>query len=388
MTLLLCVILTIFISFGLPDSILGTAWPSIYVEYGLPISFIGYISAVNSMGKISASIISSRLIRRLGTGMTAALSTIFVAAGLFIYYLTKGPVFMFIASLLMGYGAGSIDTSFNNFVVLNYSASKMSFLHCFYGVGVMASPYIMSLALGDTGSWRDGYLWVGIISLVITLVAFIAIPLWRKHEKPMVSEGSPNVKMLSYREVVKVPGAAVYCLAFFFACGLELTVGQWSTSYFVNVKGTSAEDGSVFGMLFYVGLTLGRFISGIAADKLGKKKLLFIFFAVLAVGLVVFALPFGIEFSAAGLLLIGLGVGPIYPNLGHLAADIFDMDVFQSVMGLKQAAAYIGVMVMPWLFGQIAEGISMALLPLCLIVLFTLYAGMLFKTTVRASKAK
>ena len=373
MTTLLIIIFITFIGVGLPDSVLGTAWPAIYREFDLPVSLAGYISATVSACTIISSLISSKVINKFGTGVVSAVSTLMTAAALLGFAFMKNVVFFFLLAVPLGLGAGSIDTALNNFVALHYSASKMNFLHCFYGLGVAASPYVMSLALGADDNWRRGYIIIGFIQFCIALIAVLSLPLWKKAENKDKDENPTPPKTLTLSQLFKMPAVRLSCLAFFGSCALELCAGSWSSTYFVNIKGLSSDKAAQITMLFYVGLASGRFLSGMAAQKIGRWRIIRIAALVLFSAIILFILPLPLPAAAAALFLIGLGIGPVFPNLTHLTPQNFGADISQSVIGVQQASSYTGIMLMPWLFGILAQAISPALFPYYLLVLFILF---------------
>ena len=373
MTTLLIIIFITFIGVGLPDSVLGTAWPAIYREFDLPVSLAGYISATVSACTIISSLISSKVINKFGTGVVSAVSTLMTAAALLGFAFMKNVVFFFLLAVPLGLGAGSIDTALNNFVALHYSASKMNFLHCFYGLGVAASPYVMSLALGADDNWRRGYIIIGFIQFCIALIAVLSLPLWKKAENKDKDENPTPPKTLTLSQLFKMPAVRLSCLAFFGSCALELCAGSWSSTYFVNIKGLSSDKAAQITMLFYVGLASGRFLSGMAAQKIGRWRIIRIAALVLFSAIILFILPLPLPAAAVALFLIGLGIGPVFPNLTHLTPQNFGADISQSVIGVQQASSYTGIMLMPWLFGILAQAISPALFPYYLLVLFILF---------------
>lgn len=369
---LLIVIFICFIGVGIPDSVLGSAWPVIYKELNLPISLAGYISATVSACTIVSSLISDKVIKRFGAGGVTAISTVMTAVALFGFAVTKNPVCFFVMAIPLGLGAGSIDTALNNFVALHYSASKMNFLHCFYGLGIAVSPYLMSASLSVDNNWRKGYVLVAIIQSVISVVAIIALPLWKKAEKKDFENNSES-KILSLSQMFRMPMALMSSCAFFASCALELTAGAWSSSFFVNTKGVSADRAAQITMLFYVGLASGRFISGILTKKLSRWKIVYTSSLVMLSSIVLLMLPLHVTVSSIALFFIGMGIGPIFPNLTHLTPKIFGRDISGSIMGLQQTASYLGIMLMPWTFGLIAENLSTALFPFYLFVLYTIF---------------
>lgn len=373
MTTLLIIIFITFIGVGLPDSVLGTAWPAIYREFDLPVSLAGYISSTVSACTIISSLISSKVINKFGTGVVSAVSTLMTAAALLGFAFMKNVGFFFLLAIPLGLGAGSIDTALNNFVALHYSASKMNFLHCFYGLGVAASPYVMSLALGADDNWRKGYIIIGLIQFGIALIAVLSLPLWKKAEKKDKDENPTPPKTLTLSQLFKMPAVRLSCLAFFGSCALELCAGSWSSTYFVNIKGLSSDKAAQITMLFYVGLASGRFLSGMTAQKIGRWRIIRIAALILFSAIILFILPLPLPAAAAALFLIGLGIGPVFPNLTHLTPQNFGADISQSVIGVQQASSYTGIMLMPWLFGILAQAISPALFPYYLLVLFILF---------------
>lgn len=372
MTVLLIVIFISFIGVGLPDSILGTAWPSIYREFDLPVSLAGYITATVSACTIISSLLSAKVISRFGTGMVTAVSTTLTVVALFGFAFTGSAIFFFVMAIPLGLGAGSIDTALNNFVALHYSATKMNFLHCFYGLGIAASPYIMSYALGNENNWRKGYILVAFIQSVIALIAIFSLPLWKNVER-QEKKADNDVKVLKLSELIKMPAVRLSCYAFFSSCALELTAGSWSSTYFVNTKGVIPDKAAQITMLFYVGLAFGRFLSGVLAKILSRWQIIGISTGVLLGAIIMFILPVSIMATSIALFFIGLGIGPIFPNLTHLTPENFGRDISQSVMGVQQASAYIGIMIMPWLFGTLAQICSTKIFPCYLLIMFLVY---------------
>lgn len=381
---LLIVIFICFIGVGLPDSVLGSAWPVIYKELNLPISLAGYISATVSACTIVSSLMSAKVIKRFGVGGVTAVSTVMTAVALFGFAFTKSPVFFFVMAIPLGLGAGSIDTALNNFVALHYSASKMNFLHCFYGLGIAVSPYLMSAALRVDNNWRKGYILVAVIQSVISVVAILSLPLWKKAEKKDAENNSGESKLLSLSQMLRMPMALMSSFAFFTSCAVELTAGGWSSSFFVNTKGVSADRAAQITMLFYIGLTAGRFLSGLLAKKLSRWTIVHTSSLVLLFAIILLMLPLHVMVSSVALFFIGIGIGPIFPNLTHLTPKIFGRDVSGSIMGLQQTACYVGIMFMPWLFGMIAENLSTSLFPFYLFMLYSLFVFALILLEKRA----
>lgn len=386
MTSLLIVIFICFIGVGLPDSVLGSAWPVIYKELNLPISLAGYISATVSACTIVSSLISAKVIKRFGAGGVTAISTVMTALALFGFAGTKNPVCFFVMAIPLGLGAGSIDTALNNFVALHYSASKMNFLHCFYGLGIAVSPYLMSAALSADNNWRKGYVLVAIIQSVISVAAVAALPLWKKAEKKDAESNSNESKILSLSQMFRMPMALMSSFAFFASCALELTAGSWSSSFFVNTKGVSADLAAKITMLFYVGLASGRFLSGILTGKFSRWRVVYASSLVMLFSIVLLMMPLHFSVSSVALFFIGMGIGPIFPNLTHLTPKIFGRDISGSIIGLQQTASYVGIMLMPLIFGMIAENLSTALFPFYLFVLYIIFIFVLLLLGKKAKK--
>ena len=363
MITLLVVIYISFIAVGLPDSLLGVAWPVMYVEFGLPISVNGYIAMMMSACTIVSSLFSARINHKIGTGVVTAISTAMTALALFGYAYSENVVCLFLLAIPLGLGAGAIDSGLNSFVALHYSVAQMNFLQCFYGLGVLISPWLMSMALGTEGDWRKGYLIVAVIQSALTVLTVAALPLWKNMEKRVVAQEKTETKILSVKQLLRTPGVGISCLAFALACGMELSFGTWCSTYFVEAKGVPANYAAQITVLFYVGMTAGRFLSGLFAKKLTPTQMLWISGAALLVAVLVLMLPVGLGVSAVALLLAGVGVGPLFPNLVHLTPVAFGRDVASSVIGMQMSASYLGITLMPAVFGVLAQHIGVSLFP-------------------------
>lgn len=363
MITLLVVIYISFIAVGLPDSLLGVAWPVMYVEFGLPISVNGYIAMMMSACTIVSSLFSARINHKIGTGVVTAISTAMTALALFGYAGSENVVFLFLLAIPLGLGAGAIDSGLNSFVALHYSVAQMNFLQCFYGLGVLISPWLMSMALGTEGDWRKGYLIVAVIQSALTVLTVAALPLWKKMEKRVVAQEKTETKILSVKQLLRTPGVGISCLAFALACGMELSFGTWCSTYFVEAKGVPANYAAQITVLFYVGMTAGRFLSGLFAKKLTPTQMLWISGILLLVAILGLLLPAGLGVSAVALLLAGVGVGPLFPNLVHLTPVAFGRDVASSVIGMQMSASYLGITLMPAVFGVLAQHIGVSLFP-------------------------
>ena len=380
-SLLLAIIYASFISLGLPDSLLGSAWPSMYTGLGVPISYAGIVSMIVAGGTIISSLFSDRLIRKLGTGPVTAISVGLTAAALFGFSVSGSFVALCILALPYGLGAGCVDAALNNYVAVNYESRHMNWLHCFWGVGAMISPYIMGICL-TRGTWSDGYRTISFIQLALTAMLIFSLPLWKKKQsaQPVSIKKS---KALKFVELLKIPGVKPVLLAFFGYCALEATAGMWASSYLVLAKGMDAKTAATWASLFYMGITAGRFISGFITAKFGNKKMVSFGQVFIVAGIVTLLLPFGNTCLLVGLLLIGTGCAPIYPALVDETPDNFGEELSQSIMGMQMACAYIGGAFMPSLFGAVVDLFSIKLYPLFLL----LYTGVITISALSLNRA-
>lgn len=366
-TLLLIVIFIDFIGLGIPDSLFGAAWPAINYDFGLPISAANAVTVTMTVCSIISSLMSAKLTERFSTSKIAAVSTALTAVGLFGFSISKNIYMMFFFTLFLGFGAGAIDAALNNYVAVHYKASHMNFLHCFYGIGVTLSPYIMSLALKNR-SWESGYRWASIIQLVISVIAFASLPLWQKNG--ILSGVSEENSKSSFAELIKLPGVKSTWLVLFGSCSLEYVSGTWASSFLVNSRGLTADKAALFITVYYGGMAFGRFLSGILSTKLKPQQIIAIGTILIIPAIALVAQPFVPILSAVGLFLIGLGNGPLYPNMVHLTPIRFGRRMSQAVMGSQMAAAYIGILAMPALTGFLAQKFSTDIFPFCLVALY------------------
>ena len=370
-TLLLVVIYISFIGLGIPDSLFGAAWPAIYGEFSLPISFGSFVTVTISCCTVVSSVLSSRVIGRFGTNKVSAVSTALTALGLFGFSCAGSFPWLILCAIPLGLGAGAIDTALNNYVALHYSATHMSFLHCFYGVGVSLSPYILSLVISGPAGWRGGYRVALCIQLCITALMFLTLPVWAKaHGKE--SGGGEDVvsEALPIREVLRIPGVKGMCLLFITSVGIETTCGTWGSTFLVEYKHMAADQAAGMVTFYYIGMALGRFLSGVLASRLHSWKIIRLGQWVLGAAVVVLLLPAPAPVSAVGLFLVGLGNGPLFPNFNYLTPESFGPQRSQSVMGVQMAFSYVGSMGIPTLFGVLAQLTTVGLLPLYLLVFF------------------
>ena len=366
--LLLPIIYLAFISLGLPDSLLGSAWPSLYPVLGVPVSSMGLLSMLTSLGTIVSSLQSDRLTRTFGTGRVTAFSTALTALALFGFSVSHSFWMLCLWAVPYGLGAGSIDAALNNYVALHYKSRHMSWLHCMWGVGTVISPMLMSRALSAGQGWSSGYRTVACLQTVISAILFCSLPLW-KGRAASADRPEPDAKALRLGEVFRIPGAKEVMACFFCYCALETTAGNWASSYLTLTKGVPAETAAAFAGLFYTGITVGRALCGFITFKLNDTQMIRLGQGVLAAGVAALLLPAPYTLSLAGLVLIGLGCAPIYPSIIHSTPDHFGADRSQAVIGIQMASAYVGNLVMPPLFGLIANRITPALFPVYLLVL-------------------
>lgn len=359
--LLLAIIYAAFISLGLPDALLGAAWPSMRLELGVPVSFAGGISLIISAGTVVSSLLSDRMTRRLGPGKVTAISVGMTAAALFGFSVSGAYWQLCLWAIPYGLGAGSVDASLNNYVALHYSSRHMSWLHCMWGIGASVGPYIMGAALTAGLGWNAGYRAIALIQVVLTAVLFLSLPLWKNRDGE--TEAGSRREPLSMREILAIPGAKEVMLAFFCYCAVEQTTGLWASSYLVMQRGLDKETAASLASLFFMGITLGRFLSGLATARVSDVNMIRLGQGILAAGIVVMLLPLGVSASVAGLLLIGLGCAPIYPCVIHSTPAHFGPENSQALIGVQMASAYVGICVMPPLFGLIANHLSVGLMP-------------------------
>lgn len=383
-TLLLIVIFIDFIGLGIPDSLFGAAWPAINSDFGLPISAANAVTVTMTVCSIISSLMSAKLTEKFSTSKIAAVSTALTAVGLFGFSISKNIYMMFFFTLFLGFGAGAIDAVLNNYVAVHYRASHMNFLHCFYGIGVTLSPYLMSLALKNR-SWQSGYHLAFIIQLVISIIAFASLPLWQKNGRLSESSDKKSEKS-SFAELIKLPGIKSTWLVFFGSCALEYVGGTWSSSFLVNSRGITVDRAALFVTVYYGGIAFGRFLSGIFSSKLKPQQIILIGTILIIPAIVLVSQPFIPNLIAVGMFLIGLGNGPLYPNMVHLTPIRFGAQRSQAVMGSQMAAAYIGILSMPTLTGFLAQKFSTDIFPYCLaglygIMLISLIATNMAKTT-------
>ena len=366
-SLLLAIIYLSFISLGLPDGILGSAWPVMYPQLSVPVSYMGIVTMIIAAGTIVSSLLSDRLTKAMGVGMVTAISVAMTAGSLFLFSVTDSFALICLWAIPYGLGAGSVDAALNNYVALHFKSRHMSWLHCFWGIGASLGPYIMGYTLSMGQSWAIGYRKISILQVVLTVILFMGLPLWRKafsSKTDTAQTGREKNKPIPLREIISVPGAKSIMLTFLCYCALEITAGSWAASYLVMVKGIDEATAASFASLFYVGITVGRFFNGFVSMKLNDRQMIRVGQIVASVGIAVMLIPTNIGWiSIAAFALVGLGCAPIYPSLIHSTPALFGEDRSQALIGVQMASAYIGSCLSPTFFGLISRYLGMGFLP-------------------------
>ncbi len=363
--LLLLIIYISFISLGLPDPLLGAAWPTMQVEFGVPVSYAGGISIVITFCTIISSLLSDRMTMRFGTGRITAFSVAITAVALFGFSVSREYWMLLLWAIPYGLGAGNVDASLNNYVALHYASRHMSWLHCMWGVGATVGPYVMGAALTGGMGWNSGYRFIAILQIVLSVILFVSLPLW-KERKDQTKETEPR-KPLSLKQIFRIPGIREVMIAFFCGCAMETVVGLWASSYFVVKNQLPADLAASYASLFFIGMTVGRAISGFLTYKMNDTQMIRLGSSLIALGIVIMLLPMGIVSGIVGLVIIGLGCAPVYPCIIHSTPAHFGEENSQAIIGVQMASAYSGVLLLPPLFGLVANYLSAALLPVYLI---------------------
>lgn len=384
-TLLFVVILIIYIGLGLPDSLFGSAWPAIFPQMNLPEGNASIITSLISLGTVISSLFSAKLINKFGTNKVTAVSTCVSTVSLLGFSLSNSFWWFILLALPLGAGAGAIDAALNNFVAVRYSSTHMSFLHCFYGIGVALSPFIMSFALGQNNDWRLGYRIVVYVMTVISLVAIFTLPLWKKAKKQEDPSLDFTPKTLTLLQMAKMPAVRTAWAVFFFTVALEFTCGIWGCTYLTLSEGLSESKSAFVLTFYYVGMTLGRFVSGLVSKKLYAEKIIYIGYAIVGVAVITIALPVPVTFKAVAIFLIGFGNGPTFPNLTYITPINFGKEVSQSIIGSQMAMCNTGILVAPAIFGLMTEWLGTSIFPYYILVL---YAVMLITTIIYSKLTK
>ena len=385
--ILLAIIYAAFISLGLPDALLGAAWPSMYRQIAVPVSSSGFIFMIIAGGTIVSSLQSDRLTKTFGAGKVTAFSVLLTAVALFGFSISRSYTALCLWAIPYGLGAGSVDASLNNYVALHYASRHMSWLHCMWGIGASAGPYVMGAALTDGYGWNTGYRSIAVLQFGLSAVLLVSLPLWRKRQDGQDDPKSHKAQPLSLRQVAAIPGATEIMLTFFCYCAVEQTANLWASSYLVLYHGLSAEAAAGLASMFFTGITAGRFLSGFLTLKLSDIQMIRLGQGGIATGIFMLFLPFGKTSALLGLGLIGLGCAPVYPSIIHATPAHFGQDKSQAMIGVQMAAAYAGTCLMPPLFGLVANHITVALMPLylaaLLLVMIVMHEKMPAKTAAK-----
>lgn len=365
---LLALIYLAFISLGLPDSLLGAGWPVMHTELGVSVSFMGIISMVISGGTIVSSLLSDKLTHKFGTRAVTVASVLLTVAALFGFSFSGSFSILIIFAVPYGLGAGAIDAALNNYVALHYKAKHMSWLHCFWGVGAIISPFIMSFALKNL-NWNSGYRIVGFIQLAIALLLLVTLPVWNINK----TESTADTKRVGLTAALKIKGVPFLLIGFFAYCAAEATAMYWASTYFTEVKGISGDRAASFAALFYIGITLGRFASGFITERLGDRRMILLGTGILACGIMILLIPVQSYMTAfAAFLVIGFGCAPIYPCIIHSTPANFGAENSGAIIGIQMASAYVGSTFIPPLFGLFGNAVGFSVMPVYLLAFFAL----------------
>lgn len=368
-SILLAIIYLAFISLGLPDSLLGSAWPTIYRELGVPVSCMGIISMIISIGTVVSSLQSDRLTRRFGAGKVTAVSVTMTAAALFGFSVSDSMWMLCLWAIPYGLGAGSVDAALNNYVAVHYASRHMSWLHCMWGLGAVIGPYAISFALTKGYGWQGGYRIISIFQVLLSAILLLSLPLWKKQNGSTEGVAAGETHPLRMKEILKLTGAREILVMFFCYCALEQTTMQWASTYLNSQCGIDAKTAAGYASLFFIGITAGRVISGFLTMKFQDAQMIRLGQCLLLAGIVCLFLPMGNTIALAGLVIIGLGCAPIYPCVIHSTPAYFGADKSQAIIGVQMASAYIGTTLAPPLFGLIGNHITMSLLPVYLLLI-------------------
>ena len=383
-SLLLVLIYIAFISLGLPDSLLGSGWTVMHAEMNVPISYMGIISMIISGGTIVSSLLSDKLTRKLSTKIVTVGSVFLTVIALFGFSFSTKFWMLIAFAIPYGLGAGAIDAALNNYVALHYSSKSMSWLHCFWGVGTIVSPFVMSYAL-TYSVWNTGYRIVGFLQLGIALLLLLTLPVWKVNKDTSVSSG----KSIGLIKALKIKGVPFLLVGFFAYCAAEATTMNWASTYFSTVKNMPAEQAARLASLFYIGITVGRFLCGFITDKLGDKKMIELGTGVLLCGVVLLFIPTEyIIVSQIGFIIIGLGCAPVYPCIIHSTPSNFGEENSGAIIGIQMASAYVGSTFIPPLFGLLGGILGYKIMPIYILAFFVLMIVMVEMTFKITGKKK
>ena len=385
-TILLVFIYIFYIGLGVPDSLLGAAWPAIYSELSVPVSYASFISSIISCGTVFSSLFSTRVIAKLGTPRVTVLSTSLTAIALLGFSCSHNFLWLCICGIPLGIGAGSIDTALNNYVALHYTSMQINFLHCFYGVGVTVSPYLMSLALSDNMNWRGGYRTVFFIQLTIAALSVISLPIWKKVKQALPQE--EPIRLLSLSQMLRRRKIWASCGVFLGISSLESTCLIWGSTYLSESVGMSADVAAALITFYFIGMTVGRLLSGLLTIKYSDWQIIFSGQAVIFVAIILLLMQTNAIITALGLFLIGLGNGPIFPNITHLTPGLYSKETSQSIIGIEMAFSNLSIMLTPILFGVVTTYTGVAIFPKFLLIMFLIMIGCTITLKVGDAKSR
>lgn len=385
-TILLVFIYIFYIGLGVPDSLLGAAWPAIYSELSVPVSYASFISSIISCGTVFSSLFSTRVIAKLGTPRVTVLSTSLTAIALLGFSCSHNFLWLCICGIPLGIGAGSIDTALNNYVALHYTSMQINFLHCFYGVGVTISPYLMSLALSDNMNWRGGYRTVFFIQLTIAALSVISLPIWKKVKQALPQE--EPIRVLSLSQMLRRRKIWASCGVFLGISSLESTCLIWGSTYLSESVGMSADVAAALITFYFIGMTVGRLLSGLLTIKYSDWQIIFSGQAVIFVAIILLLMQTNAIITALGLFLIGLGNGPVFPNITHLTPGLYSKETSQSIIGIEMAFSNLSIMLTPILFGVVTTYTEVAIFPKFLLIMFLIMIGCTITLKVGDAKSR
>ena len=370
-TLLVIIIFATYVGLGIPDSLFGTAWPAIYTEFDLPISYSNFVTGIMYVGTIVSSLFSARLTKKFGTPIVVAFSTALTAIAILGFSFSKNMLMLCLCAIPLGFGAGGIDNVLNTYVALNYKATHVNFLHCSYGVGVTLSPFLMSLALKNSNNWQGGYRIMFFFQLALTVMCFLSIPIWKKVKEQKATEDETRVVSIS--QLLKIPIARASLVIYFGSCAVESVCLAWGSTFLVNSKGLTPEKAAQMITFYFIGMTLGRFLSGVLVNKISPKKIIVVGESITLIAIILTFVG-NPSIAGIGLFLIGLGNGPIFPNMTHLTPIHMGRDISQSFIGLQGAVSYASILLSPITFGLLAEKLSTDIFSVFQIIAFIITA--------------
>ena len=364
-TLLVIIIFVTYVGLGIPDSLFGTAWPAIYTEFDLPMSYSNFVTGLMYAGTIISSLLSSRLVNKFGTALVTAFSTALTAVAILGFSFSSNILMLCLCAIPLGLGAGAIDNVLNNYVALNYKATHVNFLHCSYGVGVTLSPFLMSIALGNSNNWQGGYKTMFFFQLALTIICFASLPVWKKVKEQKSEE--EETRVVPIRELLSIPIARASLVIYFGSCAIESVCLAWGSTFLVNSKGLTPDKAAQMITFYFIGMTLGRFLSGVLVNKILPKNIIVIGESITLIAIIL-TFAGNSKIAGTGLFLIGLGNGPIFPNMTHLTPIHMGRDVSQSFIGLQGAVSYGSILLSPITFGLLAQNLTTDIFSIFLII--------------------